>query len=50
MNTFPAPASRITISARVAEWRRSRNDFHQADLPFSRVEVRTETARWFWQP
>ena len=50
MNTFSAPASRITISARVAEWRRTRTDFHQADLPFSRAEVRTETARWFWQP
>jgi len=50
MINFPAPASRITISARVAEWRRSRNDLQQADLPFSRAEVRTETARWFWQP
>ncbi len=50
MINFPAPASRITISSRVAEWRRSRKDVQQSDLPFNRAEVRTETARWFWQP
>lgn len=50
MINFPAPASRIAISARVAEWRRSRSEFHQGDVPFSRAEVRAENARWFWQP
>ena len=59
MFTFPAPASRITIAARVAEWRRrmrSRNeltmfsDGQLGDVPFGRSEARAEVAKWFWQP
>ena len=56
---FPAPASRITIAARVAEWRRrtrSRNELSMlseaqfGDAPFTRSEARAEVAKWFWQP
>ena len=59
MFTFPAPASRIAIAARAAEWRRrmrSRNELTMfgesqfADLPFGRSEARAEVAKWFWQP
>lgn len=59
MFDFPAPASRITIAARVAEWRRrmrSRNELTMfseqqlGDLPFTRTEARAEVAKWFWQP
>jgi len=59
MFTFPAPASRITIAAHVAEWRRrtySRNELtmfsedHFGDVPFNRTEARAEAAKWFWQP
>jgi uncharacterized protein YjiS (DUF1127 family) len=59
MFTFPAPASRIAIAARAAEWRRrmrSRNELTMfsepqfGDVPFGRAEVRAEVAKWFWQP
>jgi uncharacterized protein YjiS (DUF1127 family) len=52
MFTFPAPASRIVIAARVAEWRRSgRNELTKLNHePFGRADARAEAARWFWQP
>jgi uncharacterized protein YjiS (DUF1127 family) len=59
MFTFPTPVSRITIAARVAEWRRrtrSRRELTMfseqqfGDLPFGRAEARAEIAKWFWQP
>lgn len=59
MFTFPAPASRVTIAARVAEWRRRARSRHAlttfadqqfGDLPFARTEARAEVAKWFWQP
>ena len=59
MFAFPAPASRITIAARAAEWRRrirSRNELTMfselqfGDVPFGRTEARAEVAKWFWQP
>lgn len=59
MFTFPAPISRITIAARVAEWRRRARGRRElmmfseqqfGDLPFGRAEARAEIAKWFWQP
>jgi uncharacterized protein YjiS (DUF1127 family) len=59
MFIFPAPASRIAIAARVAEWRRrvrGRSELTMftepsfGDVPFTRSEARAEVAKWFWQP
>jgi uncharacterized protein YjiS (DUF1127 family) len=57
-NTTVTVASRVVISARIAEWRRwSRGrgdlamltDHEVSDLPFSKADARAEVAKWFWQ-
>ncbi len=51
MFTFPAPASRITIAARVAEWRRSgRNGLAKINHEtFGVTEARAKAAKLMWQ-
>ena len=57
-NTTITVASRVVISARIAEWRRrSRGrselamltDHEVSDLPFSKADARAQAAKWFWQ-